>query len=226
MKKILIVALCIMLLVSCANKEVKEVKEDTKAVDLSTMNEVEQFYFAMGNYIANSYSMVYEDMDYKSFALGVTQFEKGQTLTDEQVENIITAYSSKLNSGNLEKSEKFLEENAKKEGVVTTKSGLQYQVITKGSGKSAAEAKVVTCDYELTLSDGSIADSSIQRGTPVQFTIAQLIKGMQEGLALMQEGDTFKFWMHPDLGYGPTGTGSIPGNEVLTFTVSLISVDK
>ena len=121
--------------------------------------------------------------------------------------------------------EKYLSENAKKEGVTTLPSGLQYQVLKEGSGKSPKATDKVVCHYEGMLIDGTMFDSSIQRGEPATFPLNGVIAGWTEGLQLMKEGAKYRFFIPYQLGYGERGAGtSIPPFATLVFDVELIEV--
>lgn len=124
-----------------------------------------------------------------------------------------------------EKGEAYLAENAKKEGVVTLPSGLQYQVIKEGNGRRPKATDKVKCHYEGMLVDGTLFDSSMQRGEPATFPLNGVIKGWTEGLQLMQEGAKYRFFIPYHLGYGENGAGaSIPPFAALVFDVELIEV--
>ena len=124
-----------------------------------------------------------------------------------------------------EKGEAYLAENSKKEGVVTLPSGLQYQVIKEGNGRRPKATDKVKCHYEGMLVDGTLFDSSIQRGEPATFPLNGVIKGWTEGLQLMQEGAKYRFFIPYHLGYGENGAGaSIPPFAALVFDVELIEV--
>lgn len=121
--------------------------------------------------------------------------------------------------------EKYLSENAKKEGVVTLPSGLQYKVLKEGNGKSPKATDKVVCHYEGMLVDGTMFDSSIQRGEPATFPLNGVIAGWTEGLQLMKEGAKYRFFIPYQLGYGERGAGaSIPPFATLVFDVELIEV--
>ena len=123
------------------------------------------------------------------------------------------------------KGEKYLAENAKKDGVVTTASGLQYLVLKEGDGKSPKATDSVMCHYEGFLTDGTVFDSSVQRGTPATFPLQGVIKGWTEGLQLMKEGGKTRFFIPYNLAYGEAGaSGSIPPYATLIFDVELIEV--
>lgn len=121
--------------------------------------------------------------------------------------------------------EKYLAENAQKEGVVTLPSGLQYKVLREGNGKKPKATDQVKCHYEGMLVDGTMFDSSVQRGEPATFPLNGVIAGWTEGLQLMQEGAKYRFFIPYQLGYGERGAGSsIPPFATLVFDVELIEV--
>lgn len=121
--------------------------------------------------------------------------------------------------------EKFLLENAKREGVVVTSSGLQYEVITEGSGRSPKASDVVRCHYHGTLVDGTVFDSSYQRNQPADFGLNQVIPGWTEGVQLMKEGSKYRFYLPYNLAYGEMGAGGmIPPYAALIFDVELLQV--
>lgn len=121
--------------------------------------------------------------------------------------------------------EKYLTENAKKDGVITLPSGLQYQVLQEGNGKSPKATDKVVCHYKGMLVDGTMFDSSIQRGEPATFPLNGVIAGWTEGLQLMKEGAKYRFFIPYHLGYGERGAGaSIPPFATLIFDVELIEV--
>ena len=124
-----------------------------------------------------------------------------------------------------EAGEKFLAENAKKSGIQVTKSGLQYEVLSEGSGKQPKAADTVRCHYEGRLLDGTVFDSSYRRNTPADFGLQQVIAGWTEGLQLMKEGAKYRFYIPYMLAYGEGGAGSsIPPYSTLVFDVELINV--
>ncbi|WP_299693698.1 FKBP-type peptidyl-prolyl cis-trans isomerase [uncultured Tateyamaria sp.] len=120
----------------------------------------------------------------------------------------------------------YLEANATRSGVVTTDSGLQYEVRAAGSGDSPSADQTVTVHYEGRLLDGSVFDSSIARGEPATFPVGGVIPGWQEVLQLMSPGAKWDVWIPSDLAYGANGAGQAIGpNEVLNFTIELISIE-
>ena len=126
---------------------------------------------------------------------------------------------------NLKSGEAFLAENAKKDGVTVTASGLQYRVITEGAGDAPKATDTVKVHYEGRLISGDVFDSSIARGEPVSFPLDGVISGWSEGVQLMKVGSKFEFTIPSALAYGPSGTGPIPPNSVLVFDVELLEIN-
>lgn len=121
--------------------------------------------------------------------------------------------------------ERFLAENAKRQGVVTTASGLQYEVLSEGNGPQPKASDTVRCHYEGTLIDGTVFDSSYMRNQPAEFGLRQVIAGWTEGVQLMKVGSKYKFYIPYNLGYGEHGAGnSIPPFAALVFTVELLAI--
>lgn len=135
--------------------------------------------------------------------------------------------AAKAEAGKTAKEEgaKFLAENAKKEGIIVTKSGLQYEVLTEGTGKKPKASDTVRCHYEGRLLDGTVFDSSYKRNAPADFGLQQVIAGWTEGVQLMAEGSKFRFYIPYMLAYGESGAGAmIPPFATLIFDVELIKV--
>jgi FKBP-type peptidyl-prolyl cis-trans isomerase len=125
----------------------------------------------------------------------------------------------------LEKGQAFLKENATKEGVKTTPSGLQYKVITEGTGKSPKATDTVEVHYRGTTIDGKEFDSSYKRGQTISFPLNGVIPGWTEGVQLMKEGGKYEFFIPSNLAYGRSGAGGVIGpDETLIFTVELVKV--
>ena len=128
---------------------------------------------------------------------------------------------------NIAKGEAFLAQNKTQEGVIETASGLQYQVLAEGDGSVHPKASdTVTVHYHGTLIDGTVFDSSVERGEPIAFPLNRVIKGWTEGVQLMVEGEKTRFFIPSSLAYGNRSAGKIPGGSVLVFDVELISIDK
>ncbi len=140
-------------------------------------------------------------------------------------EEVLNKQRAEAGKAHKEAGEKYLAENAKKDGVITLPSGLQYQVLKEGNGKKPSAKDSVKCHYEGFLIDGTVFDSSVQRGEPAVFGLQQVIAGWTEGLQLMQEGAKYRFFIPYRLGYGEGGAGaSIPPFAALIFDVELIQV--
>jgi FKBP-type peptidyl-prolyl cis-trans isomerase FklB len=138
----------------------------------------------------------------------------------------LKAVKAKRAQENLEKSQAFLAENAKKEGVVTLESGLQYKVIEKGEGQLPGATDSVSAHYRGALIDGTQFDSSYERGKPSTFKVNRVIKGWSEALQLMREGAKWELFIPPEMAYGKRGRKPIPPNSALLFEVELISVKQ
>jgi FKBP-type peptidyl-prolyl cis-trans isomerase FklB len=128
-------------------------------------------------------------------------------------------------AANLKAGQDFLEANKLKPGVITLPSGLQYEVLTEGTGIKPMASNKVTCHYHGTLIDGTVFDSSVKRGQPATFPLNMVIKGWTEGLQLMSVGSKWRFYLPPNLAYGDRQTGAHIGpNSTLIFDVELLSV--
>ena len=125
---------------------------------------------------------------------------------------------------NLKESESWLEENAEKDSVQTTESGLQYKVIEEGNGPKPTMDDRVKVHYHGTLPDGTVFDSSVDKGEPATLRVGGVIKGWQEGIQMMSEGAKYQFFIPPSLGYGERGSGNIEPNSVILFDVELIEI--
>jgi len=129
-------------------------------------------------------------------------------------------------ANNLKNGQTFLADNKQKPGITELPSGLQYEVLTEGSGPKPTASNKVTCHYHGTLIDGTIFDSSVQRGQPASFPLNQVIKGWTEGLQLMSVGSKWRFFIPPHLGYGDRQVGPVIGpNSTLIFDVELLGIN-
>ncbi len=149
----------------------------------------------------------------------------------QEAQKIITEYLEELSRKAAEAAQsvgkKFLEENGKKENVITTASGLQYEVEKEGTGAQPTAEDEVTVHYTGKLLDGTVFDSSVSRGEPATFPLNRVIPGWTEGVQLMKEGGKYRFYIPSDLAYGPNGIqGAIPPHATLIFDVELIKVIK
>ncbi|MCK9286666.1 MAG: FKBP-type peptidyl-prolyl cis-trans isomerase N-terminal domain-containing protein [Sphaerochaetaceae bacterium] len=176
-------------------------------------------------------------VDIDRYNAGITDATVGVPLTfsDEEINGMFAAYEDMLYrqyqeamdafaNENLAQAEAFLAENAVKEGVVTTTSGLQYKVITEGNGKKPTSTDTIKVDYKVSFIDGTTGDNSYDRGEPSVFSMLNLIPGFVEGAEIMSEGGYYQFYIHPDLAYGELGNDAIPPNTLLIMDVELHEV--
>lgn len=176
-------------------------------------------------------NMGIENFSVEDFAQSIKDVmeEKATAMTSQEAQTLLNTYFQEKQKAESQKAisegKVFLEENAKKEGVVTTKSGLQYEILTEGTGKQPKATDTVRCHYEGSLINGSVFDSSYKRGEPAEFGLNQVIPGWTEGVQLMKEGAKYRFYIPYLLGYGENGAGSsIPPYSTLIFDVELIKV--
>jgi len=175
------------------------------------------------------------EIDPVLFAKGMIDAENEKNTLDEQTaQGYVMTYMQKRQADqmkkaygkNIDEGEKFLAENKKREGVQETSSGLQYEVITMGTGDKPGPQDMVKVHYTGMLIDSTKFDSSVDRGEPAQFGVNQVITGWQEGIQLMPVGSKFKFYIPFELGYGEQGTGPIPPYSTLLFEVELLEIVK
>ena len=193
---------------------------------------MDKFSYAIGLGIGqNLLSMGAQGINVEDFAQAIADVlnRKETAISHNEAREIVNKYfmelEEKMNAENIEKGKAFLAENAKKEGIVTLPSGLQYEVITEGNGKKPSATDKVKCHYEGTLIDGTLFDSSIKRGQPAVFGVNQVIKGWVEALQLMSEGSKWRLFIPSELGYGDQQAGEmIPPHSTLIFEVELIEV--
>ncbi len=165
---------------------------------------------------------------YADGEMKMTEAEVKETMQAYQQKKMLEQQEAqaKAAEANLKAGQEFMAQNGKKKGVVTTDSGLQYQVLTTGNGAKPALTDQVKVHYEGKLLNGKVFDSSYQRGEPVTFGLNQVIQGWQEGLQLMPVGSKWKIFIPSDLAYGPGGTGGPIGpNETLIFEVELLDIN-
>jgi FKBP-type peptidyl-prolyl cis-trans isomerase FkpA/FKBP-type peptidyl-prolyl cis-trans isomerase FklB len=150
--------------------------------------------------------------------------------TDQQLNEFVNAYFMKAQQQQSlvtkEEGDKFLAENKTKPGVITTESGLQYKVLTEGTGIKPTIEDTVLVHYTGKFLDGTVFDSSVERGEPLKFPVGGVIQGWGEGVMLMPTGSKYQFWIPSELGYGAQGNQVIKPNSTLEFEVELLEVLK
>lgn len=178
------------------------------------------------------------DLDMDALTRGIDDAANAQTLalSDEEMNQVKTEFQQKLREAmikkqtemaatNLEVGKKFLEENGKKEDVVTTESGLQYKILTPGDGPKPTLEDTVVTNYRGTVIDGQVFDSSYERGTPATFPVTGVIKGWTEALQLMKVGAKWQLFIPSDLAYGPSQRSElIQPNSTLIFEIELLEI--
>jgi len=194
--------------------------------------------YSLGVTLGQSLVQDVEDLDLESFTQALEDVYAGDDLamSEEAMAKSLQQFQQQAMAkrqeaakaeanANLEAGQEFLAENADKEGVTTTDSGLQYKVLEAGDGATPSAGDTVKVHYEGKLLDGTVFDSSYERGEPVSFQVGQVIPGWQEALKMMSVGDTWMVYIPADLAYGSSGQGPIGPNETLTFKVELLDVN-
>jgi FKBP-type peptidyl-prolyl cis-trans isomerase FkpA len=182
--------------------------------------------YAFGFAIGSDLKQTGLEFDYASFGLGLKDAIEDLN-TEFSIDQAITVIQQAYAEVSESKEAAFFVENAKREGVITTASGLQYEVITEGSGAKPGAEDTVVVDYEGTLVDGTVFDSSYTRGEPAEFPLNMVIPGWSEGLMLMNVGSSYRFYIPSGLGYGARGSpGAIPPYATLIFDVELLSIKE
>lgn len=163
-------------------------------------------------------------------ALRAVYGEGTPAMTYDEAKQVVQEYFTNLQvkagEMNAKAGKEYLANNAKEEGVKVTESGLQYLVVKEGNGKKPGPNDVVTVHYTGRLIDGTVFDSSVERGEPATFAVGQVIPGWVEGLQLMSEGSAYRLFIPSELAYGEHGTGPIQPNSTLIFDVQLLKVGK
>src|SRR5690606_2057178 len=231
-KKLLVIGLISSALMVGCNKEAE--KTDVN-VELTTLEQKVNYVIAQN--MAQQLQQGGLTIEPEVFAQALKDVRDGvePRLTDEEKETVMQTFQEqamakreeeqkKVSETNLAEGTAYLEANKAKEGVTVTESGLQYRVITEGTGVKPTATDTVSVHYVGKLLDGTEFDSSISRGEPVAFPVNGVIAGWTEALQLMPQGSKWELVIPSDLAYGPGGNGPIPPNSVLTFEVELLEV--
>ncbi|MDR2743465.1 MAG: FKBP-type peptidyl-prolyl cis-trans isomerase [Treponema sp.] len=238
-KVVFIVLMSTVVLFACSaggksqdNAENLEAQTQKPAEQVNKIDADTSYSFGMILALEFGLNQVKLDYDYDEFLKGFRDAVEGNTPrvpSEEAVGKIQAAFSAaveRLKVENTQKGDEYLAQNSAKSGVTTTESGLQYEVITEGTGPRPTTEDTVEVHYEGTLIDGAVFDSSYERGEPVKFPLNQVIRGWIEGIPLMTTGSTYRFVIPAALAYGDQGNGSIPPNSTLVFKVELLSIVK
>jgi len=211
--------------------------DTTKTDPVSLNNEIDSLSYFLGLTLGYDFQSLPFEADPDLILMGLSGSLKGTTNYDQQttgeifrqlqtavqqreVENANLAAQATLEEGN-----RYLQENGKREGVITTESGLQYEVLVLGEGANPADTSEVKVHYEGKLIDGTVFDSSYDRGEPISFPLNRVVKGWTEGVQLMPVGSTYHFYIPAELGYGARAQGPIPANSVLIFKIELLDIE-
>lgn len=228
-----------LVLVGACTKQAEGDAAATKAPQ-TLESDAQKFGYAIGIDLGNSLQPVKDDVDIAALKAGLDDAFAGveSKMDDAAREEIKNTVAKKMQERQMQErlaqaeknkddGAKFLAENGKREGVKTTESGLQYEILSEGEGPNPTADDSVTVHYKGTLINGEEFDSSYSRGQPVTFPLKNVIKGWTEGVQLMNKGAKFKFFIPPELAYGERGAGvKIGPNETLVFEVELISFEQ
>jgi len=215
---------------STTKKPVKPpVKTVTPALQLKTLEDSANYAMGMsvaGFYKQQGFSKINSAIVTK--AINDVMSGKQAMLNETQANSAMMSYLNKeqmvKSKPNIDACENFLAGNKKKQGVVTTASGLQYEVITQGTGPKPTVNDTVVCNYVGTFLNGTEFDNSYKRGQPIEFPVTGVIRGWTEILQVMPVGSKYKVYVPYDLGYGPSDYHGIPGGSLLIFEIELLSV--
>jgi len=210
------------------------------AADPSLKTQKDKVSYSIGLDIGGNLKNQSIEIDPKLLAQGIQDAVSGgkRLLTEEEVQGVMMAFQQEMQAKaatrakeagdkNLKEGSTFMADNKKKKGVTTLPSGLQYKIITAGTGKKPKATDTVTTHYRGTLIDGTEFDSSIKRGEPASFPVSGVIPGWTEALQLMPVGSKWQLVVPPDLAYGPRGAGQQIGpNATLVFEVELLSIQE
>ena len=227
-----------MLLVTGCSTNNGNQESSTQSVSVTEKSPAnEKVGYSLGYMMAEGNKEAVGDLNLDTFEKGFRDGYEGNdsALTQEQMQEVLMTYQKEQEAkfvkdmeskatDNKAAGEAFLAANAKKDGVKKTASGLQYKVITPGTGKSPKATDVVEVNYEGKLIDGTVFDSSYERGEAIEFPLNQVIAGWTEGLQLMKEGGKYEFYIPSDIAYGEAGNSGIEPNSTLIFTVELLKV--
>jgi FKBP-type peptidyl-prolyl cis-trans isomerase FklB len=197
------------------------------------VTELDSVSYSLGVNIGENIKKQFEDINLDNFEAGikdVLEKESEAKINDNQAQAIINSYFSKKQQKEsesvIEEGVNYLRENAKRDGVTTLESGLQYEIINDGTGPKPTIEDNVTTHYHGTLVDGTVFDSSVDRGEPASFPVGGVIKGWTEALQLMSVGSKWKLYVPYDLAYGERGAGPKIGPfSTLIFEVELLSIN-
>ena len=231
LRSVMLTGFLVLILLGCSRDKQKSIVVKT---------EVDRVSYSLGMNIAKGLKRQGVEINSDIFAKAVNDVIIGNKtmLTEEEMRETLRNYQKELREKmkkereiigekNQKESTIFLEANKKKEGVITLPSGLQYKILKEGTGKFPKPTDTVICNYKGTLIDGTVFDSSYERGNPATFTLNRVIKGWQEALPLMKVGSKWELYVPGELGYGKRGSGQKIGPDAaLIFEIELLSIKE
>lgn len=217
----------------------QEIMDSTKkaAANTKLLTKQQRYGYALGIDLGTNFRMQYIDVDLDALMLGIKEGIAGQRnyMTEEEFNNTVDQFQAEqrelfmqmkkeVGERNKAAGQKFLEENKKKEGIITLPNGLQYRIIKSGNGPSPKATDKITAHYTGKLIDGKVFDSSVERGKPFTTELNKVIKGWTEIIQLMKVGDKWEVFIPSELAYGENGAGTIEPNSVLIFEIELLGI--
>lgn len=213
-------------------------KKDSKT-SITLKTKLDTISYLIGSNIGTNFKQNGIEVNNEILLKGIEEGVKGDKpfLSEEVIKKVMMSFQKEMTAKQEVKmkeetdkvkkeGESFLMENKKKEGIITLPSGLQYKVVKMGKGPKPKETDVVKCNYEGTLINGKVFDSSYQKNQPATFPLNQVIKGWTEGLQLMPVGSEYMLYLPSELAYGDRSQNSIPGGSTLIFKIELLSIEK
>lgn len=211
--------------------------QSTSGAGASLETEDAKASYSIGVNVGQNLTPVADRIDREAFMRGLNEAlaEADLALTQEEMQGILQSFSAELQqartaavsevaASNLAEGAAWLEANGKREGVITTETGLQYEVLEPADGPKPGADDEIVAHYRGTLTDGTQFDSSHDRGEPVTLPVSGFIPGFSEGLQLMSVGSKYKLFIPAEIGYGPQDRGTIPPNSALVFEVELLEI--
>jgi len=224
---LLIAGFCVTFLISCEGQKAKN------GQDVKLKTQLDSVTYAVGTLIGSNLKRDFPDsLNIDLIAAGIRAvIHKDSVLintkdANQMVQKFVMDNKAKAGEAAKQVGQKFLDDNKKKPGIITTSSGLQYQIVKEGTGPKPTVKDTVACNYTGTLTDGTVFDSSDKTGKPVTFPVTGVIKGWTEALQLMPKGSKWKLYIPSDLAYGERGAGGQIGpNAVLIFDIELVTIN-
>lgn len=214
-------------------------QENEASSSVQLNSDIDKLCYTLGVNVGKTFELIKAEPNLDVFLAGIKDVlqKKKLAMTDEEMQNAVQNFQRSFREAqqrkfeedaqkNQAEAEKFLEENKTKEGVITLPSGLQYKILKEGTGQKPKETDTVTVHYKGTLIDGTVFDSSYERGEPVSFPLNRVIKGWTEALQLMPVGSKWQLFIPPQLAYGKEGNQRIPPNALLIFEVELLNIQS